>query len=89
MTIARARISLASSTISRPAWPARTFSTWPVTRRPPMSFACSMIASASRSRSGIRASIGDEDGTTIDTITWMPRRRRAASLTAVATASGS
>ena len=52
MTIARARISRASSTIARPACPARTCSTWPVTRRPPWIRACSMIACAASSCSG-------------------------------------
>ena len=35
ITIAAARMSPASSMIRRPAWPARIFSTWPETRRPP------------------------------------------------------
>ena len=42
ITIAAARISTASSTIRRPAWPARTRSTWPDTRLPPATLASSM-----------------------------------------------
>jgi len=49
MTIAFAPISIASSTISRPAPPARIFSQCPVTRRPPWSLACSMMAWAASS----------------------------------------
>ena len=85
ITIAAARMSIASSMIRRPAWPARTFSQWPDTRPPPCSFACSMIESALASASGIGASICREFGTVIVTSTWMPRRLRAASLIAVAT----
>ena len=88
ITTARARISLASSTIRRPAWPGRTFSQWPVTRRPPRTRAESIIEAAFASCSGMAASIGEFGGTVIVTSTWMPRRRRAASRTAVATASG-
>ena len=53
-TIAAARMSIASSTIRRPAWPGRIRSTWPETRRPPWTRACSITdwaaASASRHR---------------------------------------
>src|SRR5918992_1395698 len=88
ITTARARISLASSTIRRPACPGRTFSQWPVTRRPPLIRAVSMIVAARASSSGVWASIGALGGTVIVTSTWMPRRRRAARRTAVETASG-
>ena len=88
MTIARARSSRASSTMRRPACPARTFSQCPVTRRPPCRRACSMSACAAASCSGIDASIGADAGTAIGTRTWIPRRRRAAIRTAVETAPG-
>jgi len=79
---------LASSTIALPAWPARTFSTCPGHAPPPMILACSMIACASRSLSSMRPRpIAHDAGTRSTRATWMPRRRRAASLTAVATAS--
>ena len=69
----RARASRAPPRRSaRPACPARTFSQCPVTRRPPCSRACSMIAWAAASCSGSAASIGDEAGTAIVTSTWMP-----------------
>ena len=84
ITTAVARMSCASSMIRRPAWPARTFSQCPETRPPPCSLACSMIVSAADSASDIGASIGSALGTMIVTSTWIPRRRRAASLTAVA-----
>ena len=65
MTIARARSSRASSTIRRPACPARTFSQCPVTRRPPCRRACSISACAAASCSGIdgvdRRRGGDDD----------------------------
>ncbi len=48
-TIAAALIARASSAIAWPAWPGRTRSTWPVTRRPPISFACSILLCASLS----------------------------------------
>ena len=83
ITIAAARMSTASSTIRRPAWPARTRSTCPETRPPPATFASSMIDCALSSCSGIGASISIEFGTVIVTSTWMPRRLRAASLRAV------
>ena len=70
--------------IRRPAWPARTRSTWPETRAPAWTRACSMIDCAAASSSGIGASIGSAFGTVISASTWMPRRRRAASLAAVA-----
>ena len=88
ITMARARISRASSTIRRPASPGRTFSQCPVTLRPPRTLAASIAACASASGSGISASIGEFAGTVIVTSMWIPRRRRAASLTAVETASG-
>jgi hypothetical protein len=81
-------MSLASSTILRPACPGRTFSQWPVTRRPPRTRAESMMLSARASSSGMAASIGALGGTAIVTSTWIPRLRRAASCTAVETASG-
>ena len=87
ITSARAWISRASSTIRRPAWFGRTFSQWPVTRRPPRTRAESMSDAARASCSGIEASIGEPLGTVIVTSTWIPRRRRAASRAAVATAS--
>ena len=46
ITMARARISLASSTIRRPACPGRTFSQCPVTRRPPRTRAESITEAA-------------------------------------------
>ena len=66
MTSAWARISRASSTISRPLPPGRTRSTWPLTRRPPCSRACSMTARAAISSSGSAASSGDACGTVIE-----------------------
>ena len=65
-----------------------TFSQWPVTRRPPRTRAESITDDAFASCSGIEASIGEFVGTVIVTSTWMPRRRRAASRTAVEIASG-
>ena len=65
ITIARARISRASSTIRRPPCPGRTFSQCPVTRRPPRTRAESMIEPACASCSGIAASIGEFGGTVI------------------------
>ena len=62
MTMARARISLASSTIRRPACPGRTFSQWPVTRRPPSTRAESITDAAFASCSGMLASIGEFAG---------------------------
>ncbi len=83
-TIAAARMSIASSTIRRPAWPGRIRSTWPETRRPPWTRACSITDCASASASRIGASIGSEYGTVTNETTCMPRRLRAASLVAVA-----
>ena len=87
ITIARASISRASSTIRRPACPGRTFSQCPVTRRPPRTRAESIIDWALASCSGSTASIGELGGTVIVTSTWMPRRRWAARRAAIATAS--
>ena len=87
MTMAAAWISSASLTIRRPAPPARTFSTWPVTRRPPRTRAWSTASWALDSASGMEASIGALAGTVTVTSTWMPRRRRAARRTAMAMAS--
>ena len=84
MTIAAARMSLASSTIRRPAWPARIRSRWPDTRRPPCTRACSMTDWARASASSIGAEIGSALGTVTSDTTWIPRRLRAASLIAVA-----
>ena len=53
ITIAAARMSVASSMIRRPACPARIFSVWPETRRPPWIRACSITESAAASSSGI------------------------------------
>ena len=85
ITIAAARMSVASSMIRRPAWPgahaldvagharaglhARLLDQR-LARRPPAS--------------GIGASIGSALGTVTIASTWIPRRRRAASLAAVA-----
>ncbi len=66
-TIARARISFASSTMTRPACPARTLVHRPLTRRPTWTLACSMIPCAAISWSGSCASMGDELGTVIVT----------------------
>ena len=55
ITIAAARMSPASSMIRRPAWPARIFSWWPDTRRPPWILACSIAESAARLGVGQRA----------------------------------
>ena len=77
----------ASRTIRRPAPPARTRSTWPVTRRPPRTRAWSTASCALASASGMAASMGALAGTVTVTSTWMPRRRRAARRTAMATAS--
>ena len=88
ITIAAAWISFASSTIRRPASPALTFSKCPLTRRRPRLRAASIAAWALASASGMTASIGAFAGTVMVTSTWMPRLRRAASLTAVDTASG-
>ena len=87
MTIARALMSRASCTMRRPCSPARTFSQWPVTRRPPITRAESIISWARASCSGSGASIGALAGTVIVTSTWIPRRRGAASFAAVETAS--
>ena len=57
MTIAAAFMVRASSTMRRPVCPARTFSQWPETRRPPWTFASSRIDWAAASCSGIGASI--------------------------------
>ena len=88
ITIARARIARASSTMRRPASPGLTFSQWPVTRLPPITRAESIVDEAIASSSGIAAPMGAVVGTVISTTTWIPRRRLAASLTAVDTASG-
>ena len=69
MTIARALISRASSTIRRPASPDRTFSQWPLTRRPPRTFARSIAVVAFDSWVGSCASIGALAGTVIVTST--------------------
>ena len=66
-TIARARICFASSTMTRPAWPARTFVQRPLTRRPKCTRACSMMPCAVISWSGSWASMGDEFGTVMVT----------------------
>ncbi len=58
ITTAAAWISFASSTIRRPASPARTFSKWPLTRRRPRRRAASIAACALASASGMTASIG-------------------------------
>src|SRR3954454_15746960 len=84
ITIAAARMSAASSTIRRPAWPARIFSTWPDTRLPPWILPCSITESAPASASLIVASIGSAFGTVTSASTWIPRRRRLASRLAVA-----
>src|SRR6185503_17599061 len=86
MTIARARMSLASSTTRLPAWPGLTFSQCPVTRRPPRTRAESITDAAFASCSGMEALIGAFGGTVIVTSTCTPRRRRAAMRTAVRTA---
>jgi hypothetical protein len=88
ITIAPARMALASSTILRAVCPARTFSQWPLTRRPPCTFASSIVDSAAASCSGRAASIGLLAGTEMVTRTWIPRRRRAAIRVAVAITSG-
>ena len=82
-------MSMASSMIRRPAWPERTRSMWPDTRAPACTRACSMIDCAAASCSGIGASIGSALGTVTSARMWMPRRRRAASLAAVATTDSS
>ena len=85
----RARADLARLLDDPPAGLARrTFSQWPVTRRPPRTRAESMIDAARASCSGICGVDRRVGGTVIVTSTWMPRRRRAASRAAVATASG-
>ena len=88
ITIALARISRASATIRRPASPRRTFSQCPVTRRPPSARAARIVRRASVSSWRSSASIGTLAGTVSVTSTWIPRRREAASLIAVATSSG-
>ena len=75
--------------IRRPAWPERTRSTWPDTRAPACTRACSISDCAAASCSGIGASIGSALGTVTIASTWIPRRRRAASLAAVATTDSS
>ena len=89
ITIAAARMSIASSMIRRPAWPERTRSTCPDTRAPACTRACSISDSAAASASGIGASIGSALGTVTSASTWIPRRLRAASLAAVATTDSS
>ena len=81
-------IAFASSQIARPAWPGRTRSVWPVTRSPPISFACSILLCASLSSPSSSASSGRFVGTLTSERTWIPRARRAASRAAVATVSG-
>ena len=83
----RLDLACASRTIRRPASPGAHLLEVPGHAPPAAHRAESIAACAFASASGIDASIGALAGTVIVTSTWMPRRRRAASFTAVETAS--